>query len=293
MNDLNHYKRAYEIQKQARIQAEKALEDKSRAFFEKNRALQEALAELQSQSKTIIAQEKLASIGELSAGLAHEINNPNAFIKSNLSILVEVLQEVHTLLKDNIQDQALMDQLEEKLEDSVAMAQESIEGTVRIGNIVQSMRGFSEPDPEAYSTIDLNHCVKKGIHLVETELGCTETIVFEPEELPEFSGIPVLLTLAVSQIIKNAVEANPKGEKILVKTKLSGEQLELYVADKGSGLSDKMLERAFEPFATTKIKHHGFGLSIVRHILHQHRGEITLSNNADQGATAFAYIPLK
>lgn len=295
MTDSDQYKRAYEIQKQARHKAERLLEERSLELFEQNQSLEKAFKQLKMQSDQLISQEKLAAVGQLASGLAHEINNPNAFIQSNLSTLKEYLDEISAFIESlpkGIHTASEPQEIEDLLSDAEDIINESLTGSRRIQSIVGGMRYFAEPDHSSEADVDLNLCIEKAIGLVNSEQKHLVPVVFEPQALPIIRGIPILLIQAISNILRNALEASSSGQKVEVQAKQKDKCIQVYVIDHGCGIQPDPLERVFEPFFSTKTSANGFGLSIALHILHQHKGDIQIHSNPNTGTRVRIILPI-
>lgn len=177
MSSIEDDKRELEIQRKARQIAESQLEQKSRELYEKNYSLRDALCQLQQQ---LIAQEKQTSIGQLSAGLAHEINNPNAFIKSNLASLGQYLKgliDAIAMMSEQIQqvDWPWLENVKAEWdlgfiqEDAQTLIDKSAQGRRRIQRIVQGLGYFTNPESQN-KQFDVNACVSHTLELVGHEL---------------------------------------------------------------------------------------------------------------------------
>lgn len=293
MDSIEDYRRALEIQRKSRELAERQLEIKSRELYEKNKRLEKALDELKAQQQQLIAQERAASVGQLAAGLAHEINNPNAFVISNLSTLseytknlIDAVQGFQVLVSTQANNPSALASgaaeickeydVDYMKQDAADLIRETEQGALRIKRIVQSLQYFSHQDPSQVKAFDLNRCVAHCADLVKKENnGCCE-IYLSLGELPSVKGVQPLISQAVSNVVRNAVQANPRSGKVQIKTGLEDEYVEIRITDDGEGIAPEYLNCVFDPFYTTKDAHTGLGLTVSQAIVKQHHGDITL-----------------
>lgn len=304
MSSLEDYKRAYQIQKQAREIAENLLEEKSRELYEKNCSLKNALKAVQNQQQKLIAQEKQASIGQLSAGLAHEINNPNAFVQSNLDSLNNYIEhltnayrELETLIDSrNATHAAAINKkydIDYILDDADKLLSETKFGTQRIETIIKGLRYFTNPDSKHTRSFDLNACIAQTINLIRTEAECQITFLEHYNNIPELKGIPSLISQAVGNILKNAAQSTPKSEQVTVTTQLRQNSIVIMVDDDGDGIAATELTSVFDPFYTTKPEANGMGLAISHTIIGQHNGSIDLESEPGKGTKVRILIPVQ
>ena len=302
MSSIDSYKRELEIQRQARRIAETQLEDKSRELYQKNQALEKALTQLQQQQDLLIAKEKQASIGQLSAGLAHEINNPNAFVQSNLKSLhkyvFQLTDAIHSLLgKMDEFDADFAAQFRSDydlnflLQDASDLIQESVQGTQRIQRIVQGLRYFSQADPEGGKHFDINSCIASTIELLSHEQDSSVEYIKQLSSVADCAGNPTLMSLAIGNIIKNAAQSHPRSGRVTISSLQVDQEIQITVADDGDGIQPSNMAKIFEPFFTTKQPSHGLGLTISRAIVRQHDGHIDCSSKPGQGTQVCIRLP--
>ncbi len=291
---IQQLERAYALQKRARAEAERLLEDKSRELYNKNQDLQRALEQLKTQQEQMIAQEKMASIGQLAAGLAHELNNPNAFIQNNLHALDEYLTQLldactalSDLAKQNAGSEEALQTVMDKHEvdyirsDYKVLITESLRGSTRISSIANSLRYFANPDSIARRATQINDCLQQAERqLSEADLQ-GRLLQYEFGELPAIEGMPVLLSQSFLNIIKNALEASAADSTINIKTRVKEDQIVVTISDHGVGFGDLSPRKLFEPFFSTKEDHNGLGLTIAQSIVQQHGGSIDIARQND------------
>ncbi|MFC3283511.1 sensor histidine kinase [Litchfieldella rifensis] len=221
---------------------------------------------------------RLRAVGQLAAGIAHEINTPIGFIGSNLRVAGDYLDEFEvSQLVDG--DSAGL------FEDFRALLGESRSGAQRISNIVADLRTFSNIDQAEFSACDLNALLTTACHLLQAEHHQTLSIELNLDELPKLAGYPARLSQAFYNVLDNAAKALDEGGSIQVESRLHEGVLEIDIEDDGCGMSEKVLARVFEPFFTTRNvgAGTGLGLSVTRDILAAHHGEVLLKSQPGQG----------
>ena len=302
MSSIETYKRELGIQRQARRNAESQLEAKSRELYQKNQALEAALSQLKEQQDLLIAKEKQASIGQLSAGLAHEINNPNAFIQSNLESLhkyiFQLTNAIHSLLgrmdtfDPDVAAQFRFDyDLNFLMQDASDLIQESVQGTQRIQRIVQGLRYFSQANPKGGKHFDINSCIASTIELLSHEQDSSVEYVKQLSNVADCAGNPTLMSLAIGNILKNAAQSHPRSGRVTISSHQIEQEIQITVTDDGDGIQPSDMAKIFEPFFTTKQPSHGLGLTISRAIVRQHDGHIDCSSKPGQGTQVSIRLP--
>jgi len=306
-----------------RKQAEEALEKNQEELLEKNREieasrknlqlaleeLERAYKELKATQAQILQQEKMASIGQLAAGVAHEINNPMAFISSNLGTLdkyvhrltgfIQTQSEVIGSLKAADAIEGLKrKQKELKLdyitEDINQLITESLEGSERVQKIVQGLKRFARVDEAEYKYADINECIESTINIVWNELKYKATLKKDYGNLPLTKCYPQQMNQVFMNLLINAGHAIEKQGEITIKTWNEDGSIWVAISDTGHGIPKESLNRIFEPFFTTKEvgKGTGLGLSITYEIVQKHNGEITVESEVGKGTTFTINIPI-
>ncbi len=283
-----------------------------RALHERDdaRAKQQAELTMKKMQTQLIQQEKMASIGQLAAGVAHEINNPICFISSNLSTLekyqrriVDYIQFLERTLLDccgNHQGQVLEDQRQSMkmghiLEDAVSLIAESLEGTDRVRNIVADLKSFSHTDERKTGMFQLNDCIRTTLNIVRHEFKYVADLVLDlADDLPQLQGNHQQMGQVIANLVINAAHAIEGHGTITVRTRQDGGHIELTVQDTGKGIAPEHLSRIFEPFFTTKAigKGTGLGLSICYDIVTKHGGEIMVAGDTGAGTMFTIRLPL-
>lgn len=273
-----------------------------------NQELEQAHLELKAAQSRILQNEKMASIGQLAAGVAHEINNPTGFILSNLNAMckyVERVREFITLQEDALAtaDEAVTAHVQQKkrslkidftLEDMGNLIQESRDGAERIRNIVKDLKDFSHLDQAEWVQADINACIESTLTIVSNKLMLKTELKKELGELSPVSCHPGQINQVLSNLLLNAAQAVEAGGEISIKT--WGEQgwVCIAISDTGPGISPKNMGRLFEPFFTTREvgKGAGLGLSVAYDIVKKHGGEITVDSEEGKGSCFTVRLPL-
>jgi two-component system NtrC family sensor kinase len=272
-------------------------------------ALEYAYQELKATQSHMLQTEKMASIGQLAAGVAHEINNPIGFVTSNLGTLgkyaerlVKFQSELSQLLIQHAPPEAIkkLDTLRADLridhvvKDISSLVAESLDGTNRVARIVSDLKVFSRTDHEDLKRSDLNACIETAINIVWNELKYKVELIREFSQLPEIDCYPQKLSQVFMNLLVNASHAIDKQGRITVATRSDGTSATITIADTGCGIEESHRARIFEPFFTTKEvgKGTGLGLSISYDIIKKHGGEITVQSEVGKGTTFTITLPL-
>jgi two-component system NtrC family sensor kinase len=271
--------------------------------------LEKAYADLKDTQAQVVQQEKMASIGQLAAGVAHEINNPMGFISSNLSTLGKYVERYNDFIKaqsELIESQVDKDaaakirekrqalKLDYSLDDGSDLIKESQEGAERVRTIVKNLKSFSRVDEAACKDADINECITSTINIVWNELKYKVKLVKELGEIPLTKCYPQQLNQVFMNLLVNASQAIAKRGEIIVKTWHESGIIYASVSDNGCGMTQEVVNHIFEPFFTTKDigKGTGLGLSITYDIIKKHNGEITVESEPGMGTTFTVRLPI-
>jgi len=267
----------------------------------------------------LLQSQKLASIGQLAAGVAHEINNPTGFVSSNLSTLdnyqndlirlIKSYQGLKQVIKDHphqFGSNALslrlveIETLETDMdidfvtEDIGALIAESREGTQRIKNIVNDLKRFAHPGEDKVQDTDINAGLVSTLNITNNELKYKADIITDFGDLPIISANPQQLNQVFVNILVNAAQAIEERGKIRIQTRSLGDRVEIRFSDTGCGISEEDLDKIFDPFFTTKEvgKGTGMGMNIVYNIIQNHNGTIIVESDVGVGTTFIIQLPL-
>jgi two-component system NtrC family sensor kinase len=277
--------------------------------------LEHALRTLQNTQSQLVNQEKMASLGQLTAGIAHEINNPINFVSSNITPLKRDIKDIMEIVEfyrssgqreftESTKKEAK--QLEEDLElDYVLEEVEQLlkgmdDGAKRTVEIVKGLRIFSRVDEQDVKKVDLHDGINSTIILLNSTIPSKIRIIREFGELPLVECLAGKINQVFMNILNNAVQAlsdnldKISDPKITVRTRPFVDHVVVEIEDNGPGMPEKVKQRIFEPFFTTKAvgKGTGLGLSIVYSIIENHKGTLEVVSEEGQGTTFIISLPL-
>lgn len=265
----------------ARAQAEA-----SDALAAANRELEAANAQLRETQAQLVQSAKMASLGELVAGIAHEINNPLAFILAHHATVERAVQDA-TTAEDDTRTKRL------------AKAAERLgsirTGLVRIQDLVVKLRRFSRLDDGEWSLVDIPEAIDSVLTLLQPKIPATVTIERRYGPVRTLESSPALVNQVVMNIISNAVDAvDPATGRIVIETSTRDDRFFIAITDNGPGIPPEVRERVFEPFFTTKDvgSGTGLGLAIAYGVVRSHGGEITIESGDEGGARFLLAVPL-
>jgi two-component system, NtrC family, sensor kinase len=270
------------------------------------KSLQHQIAETRTQ---LFHSSKMAALGTLTAGVAHELNNPIGFVKNNLVMLEEYLQVLLPVLQvisdapSGDDDGSLGERLSQALagedirpilEDIVPLLADTSDGVQRLGEIVASLRSFARVDGAECEPFDLNQCVRDTLKVAANELKYRAHVFQSLEAIPLLDGKPGEINQVILNLLVNAAQAITGFGEIHIGTRSVGDEVCLSVADNGPGILPEHLEQVFTPFFTTKPASQGtgLGLSISRDIILSHGGRIDVSSSLGEGSAFRVFLPL-
>ncbi len=255
------------------------------------------VTEIHQSREQLMQSDKLAAIGTLAAGVAHEINNPIGYVNSNLNTMKKYLTRVTKFVgsaKDV--DKEELEDINEIIADFKDAVDESIEGTSRVKKIVADLKSFSRVDRAEMEYTDVNEGINSTLNIVWNELKYKCKVEKEFGELPDLYCIPNQLNQVFMNLLINAGHAI-KGDDGLVKIKTWADSKHIYVSikDNGCGISEKNQKKIFEPFFTTKEvgKGTGLGLSLVFDIIKRHNGSIDVQSEVGVGSEFTITLPIE
>ena len=275
------------------------------------------LTERQRLQARIVQAEKLASLGLMIAGVAHEINNPLAYVANNLAVLERDIRGLTALVAAYEAAQAILESARPDLAAQVAQLAEEIDlpyvkehieqivsstrqGVKRVADIVQNLRGFARLDQAAVGWVNLHDTITSSLEMIRGRLGRCHIVVEQ-----QFGDLPLVMCAPaqINQVFLNllvnalqAIEATSKGGgRIEIRTRAAGDEVIVEVADDGRGIPAELLPRIFDPFFTTKAvgEGTGLGLSISHGIVSDHGGRIEVENTPGQGSRFRVILPIR
>jgi len=272
-------------------------------------ALNEQLSMAQAQ---LLQSEKLASIGQLAAGVAHEINNPISFVFSNFGTLqTYVASLLRVLARYEAAEPFIADadvargiaDLREQVdlaflqEDVLALMAESRDGIERVRKIVQDLKDFSRVDAhQQWQWADLHQGIDSTLNIVNNEVKYKADIVKEYGAIPEVECLPSQINQVIMNIVVNGAQAiEGRRGRITIRTGASGGNVWIEIADNGCGIPQAIQSRIFDPFFTTKPigTGTGLGLSLSYGIIQKHRGRIDMQSEEGVGTTFRIELPVR
>lgn len=257
---------------------------------EKNRNLEELYSELKDTQSQLIQSEKMSSLGQLVAGVAHELNNPIGYLYANM----KELQNYIDLLKQS-EDGTIGISAEYIREDIDQLILESVEGSERVKTIVENLRKFSRLDEAEFKFADIHEGLDSTIMLIEKELDDRIKLHKDYADMPPISCMPGHLNQVFLNMLLNAIQAIEDNGNIWISTVVKDDKVIIKFKDDGKGISKKHIDKIFEPFFTTKPigMGTGLGLSISYGIIQEHGGDIKVKSKKKIGTTFIISIPYK
>ncbi len=276
----------------------------------KNEELENNLAKINAMHTQLILSEKMASLGEITAGVAHEIKNPLNFITGNIeplkrdiSDLLEVLGKYESVIKaQNLQEafsevEAIKSDMDfEFLVKEIQKLTEGItEGANRTKEIVKSLGSFSRKGDDKFVMCNIHEGIDSTLILLGSKIKNRITINKEYGEIPQMECQPDRLNQIFMNILSNAIQAIDEKGEIFIKTVSEGASVSITIRDSGKGMDEEVQKRIFEPFYTTKDmgKGTGLGLSISYSIVEQHNGKINMSSELSKGTEFIITLPVQ
>ena len=271
----------------------------------------ERTAELEKVHTKLLQKEKMACIGQLAGGVAHEINTPLNYISGNIRTLSSYLKDLHQTLKayrnamvETPSARVLARGLEEQyrkvdvpyiMKDTDDLVRESLEGTTRIEEIVKNLKGFSHIDEVGNRMMDINAELDKTLQvLAQNRENSAAGITRRYGKIPGFYGNPALISQVFLNVLTNAMQSRGEGLAVTVETVTEGREIVVSIADNGSGIPEEIRDRIFEPFFTTRDvgQGTGTGLAVAYDIVTNHQGRIAVQSNEDQGTRFDIILPV-
>ncbi len=278
-----------------------------RLVAERTFALEESEAHL-------VQSEKMASIGQMVAGIVHEINTPLAYVKSSVELtkshieeIAEVLQTYEELCKqDNVtpeqlkvaQDMSKTLEKDETLEEAQLLLDNGISGIDNISTLVKNLKDFSRLDRAEAAEHDVNKGLDGALNMINHMLDDKIKIVKHYGDIPHIMCAPAQINQVFLNLLVNAIHAilaDKDSGVIEITTSKHGQHVEVAIKDEGKGIPAENMERIFEPFFTTKRsgKGTGLGLAITNKIIKEHKGELRVASKVGQGTTFTVYLPFE
>lgn len=307
----------------ARLRSAVRLKQDHDALTLVNEQLQAEIAERKRKEQELVQAQKLESIGQLAAGIAHEINTPSQYIGDNIRFLQEAFQDIDTLLEafarllEGAKNHTLTDDLIAQVEAAVREAdieylthetpkaiRQSLEGVDKVAIIVRAMKEFSHPGGNEKQAVDLNRAIESTLTVSRNEWKYVADLVTDfDRNLPLVPCFPSEFNQVILNLIVNAAQAigelagddSKEKETITVSTRLDGDWVDIRVQDTGTGIPEEIRSKVFDHFFTTKEvgKGTGQGLTIAHTIItEKHGGTITFETETGRGTTFIVRLPI-
>lgn len=270
-------------------------------------------AKLRDTQAALVESEKMASLGQLAAGMAHEINNPIAFVINNLAVLRRELEAVFELVAkfDQLRQHALdappellqeIAEFEEQCdiawiqEHLAPLIQSSTQGLTRVRDIVENLRDFARLDQATEEELQLSRAVSSTLDILKymiEEKNIRVELDFDP--VPKVLCRPDKILQVIYNVVRNALQANEVGDSLIIRLRRRRDCARIEVEDFGCGIDQEAMSHVFEPFFTTKPvgTGTGLGLAVSYGVVKDHGGEITIDSEPGQGTTVRIDLPYK
>jgi len=301
--DITEAKRAEEKLKEYSQNLEKMVE-------ERTAELKKAITDLQNTQSQLLQSEKMASIGQLAAGVAHEINNPVGFVKSNLGTMNEYREDLMKLLhhyqileaaldkefhgngyiqkaREGIQSVKDEIDLDFIMDDYANVINESLEGMARVAKIVVDLKDFAHLDKAELEHVNINEGIESTLNIVWNEIKYKAEVIKDLGNIPLVKCYPQRLNQVFLNILVNAAQAIEEKGEIRITTREDNGYTEIRISDTGKGIPPEVLPKIFDPFFTTKEvgKGTGLGLNMAYNIIQKHEGTIDVESEVGKGTT--------
>jgi two-component system, NtrC family, sensor kinase len=285
-----------------------------------NATLEDARTRLEATQDQIMQQEKMASIGQLAAGVAHEINNPTGFVSSNLKILEDYFVDINQLVGsyqqlvkvlvseplrktfsaetstqlEKVQAEENRFDIDFVKEDITDLLHDCRVGARRIKKIVLDLKAFAHPGEDKPQMADINKGIQATLNVVNNEIKYKATVSTDFGKLPMLRCYAQELNQVFMNILVNAAQAMKESGTIVVRTYHADDQIFIEISDNGVGIHPDNINRIFDPFFTTKDvgKGTGLGMHIAYNIIQKHKGTIRVESTLGQGTTFIIRLPV-
>lgn len=289
---------------------EQKVKERTRELSSQKRVAEEALQNLKVTQNQLVQSERMASLGNLTAGIAHELNNPLNFIRGNVKPLKRDISEILVLLekyetvikeKDLVNQFGEIENLRKELDldflvgEITSLLDGIGEGAFRSGEIVKGLRSFSRMDDDKMVIANVHDGIDSTLVLLKNRTKDRITIHLAYGDIPEIQCSPTKLNQVFMNIISNAIEAIEEKGDIFIETSMNESYILINIRDTGTGMSEEIKARVFEPFYTTKDvgEGMGLGLSISYGIIKHHNGRIDVRSEAGKGSEFIITLPIR
>lgn len=270
----------------------KALQESESRYKALSDQLQERVTEqvatIQKAQRELYESAKTRAVGQLAAGVAHEINNPIGFIKSNLKVASDYVNELEAKLPDDQETRELLVDFRDLLD-------ESIDGSRRIATIVADLKTFSSIDHADYTQCNINELLTASLRILLTSHSDRELVIDKRfGDIPDIPGNPARLSEAFFNVLDNSAKAIGESGKIIIKTATDSKgNVVVVIQDNGCGISSTEQEQVFDPFFTSRPvgSGTGLGLTVAQDTLRAHKGLLRLDSREGRGTRVTMLLP--
>jgi PAS domain S-box-containing protein len=308
--DITERKKVEAVLRDYNETLQKEVKKQTDSLVTKNNELEKILHDLQHAQMQLVESEKMASLGQLTAGIAHEINNPINFVSANIEPLKTDFEDIKLLLNKyaslhdspHLQNElAEINRIREEidisyLEEEISALLNGIEeGATRTKEIVVGLRNFSRLDEIDLKYANINEGLSSTLMLLQNKFKTRITIIKDYGDIPDIECFPGKLNQVFMNILSNAFSAIPGEGTITIRTWQEDKYVKVSIQDTGTGMTEKVKNRIFEPFFTTKDvgEGTGLGLSISYGIIQRHNGKIEVSSKVGKGSTFVITLPIR
>lgn len=278
--------------------------------------LTDAYRSLKSSQAALVQSEKMASLGQMVAGVAHEINTPLGYVRNNVEMMRSLMEDlagrllehrklVELLTAENPDEEALASQLivvedpmmdldAETLDDNRALLDDTLFGVDQIRDLVLNLKNFSRLDQSRLASVSLNDCLEQTLTIANNVLKNRVEVIKRYGEIPAVSCSPSQINQVLLNLMTNAAQAMPEtGGKLLLKSEADADWVRVSVQDNGKGIDPENLSKIFDPFFTTKAvgEGTGLGLSISYQIVEAHHGRLEVASKVGVGTRFVLSLP--
>lgn len=287
--DLDHYKDELEAQNEELQDYKDELEAQNAELEAQNIELADSKQVIEHQQDQLVHSEKMASIGQLSAAIAHEINTPLGAIKSNCQMAETLLPMIESVLEDS--DAPKVNKAIKNLKSSNHI---SLEASKRMAEIIRNLKNFSRLDQSDFQDADINEGIQSVLVLTSNLWKNKVDIDADYGLLPLVQCYPGMLNQVFMNIIVNAIQASEQNSIVHIRTRHENDSIVVEIEDHGTGMTEEVQRQIFNSGFTTKTKDQGtgLGLSITKDIIDRHKGTIEVHSLRDHGSQFTIYLPI-
>lgn len=283
------------------------LQKSEKQYRELSKKLEEKVAEqvkaMEDAQRKVFQSEKLASVGQLAAGVAHELNTPLAYIRNNLSAAKDYLQDLESFFAtvihgkdlETVRDSWEKEDIDYIREDFPVLLGSCLDGVARLSSIVSDLKVFSNLNQQQQSVDDINGRLMTVLKMLKSQIGEEIEIVRDFADLPAIQCYPAHLGQVFYNLIQNGVQAIQGEGRVVIRTFTRDGYIGVAISDTGTGIKEEDMPRIFDPFFTTKEvgKGTGLGLSVIHDIVKAHHGRIEVQSTPGKGSVFTVFLPIE